>query len=297
MIDATDSILMFKKHLRDVGKSKATSESYVQDVEGFMEFLRFAGLEIKSIDAKAMLSYQHYLAEVCQAHHNSIRRSLIGVKQYFRYLELSGQITSSPLEMVAIPDRHDVTPPTLTKDSFTTLQTLVQKQTSVLKCTRDQTILALIGIEGLKISELVQLKQDDLLMGPGIYTLRINGERSRIITLDQKTSGYIASYLEHLDIEKATHPALLNSTALILGFRGKESLTPIPSITRHGVKFLLYDLGAKAQLPHLNSETLRQFAMHHHVQKGLSAEALMNHFGLRRIGNLRIHLNQEALSP
>ena len=70
----------------------------------------------------------------------------------------------------------------------------------------------------------------------------------------------------------------------MLGFKGSTASVVIPNLTRHGVKFALYELGNQIKLPQLNSEELRHHAMGHKVAIGFSPEQLMNHLGLRTIG-------------
>ena len=61
-------------------------------------------------------------------------------------------------------------------------------------------------------------------------------------------------------------------------------------MTRHGLKFILYEWGEKAGTKHLNTELLRHFAVTHLLREGRSPEEIMQHLGLRRMGNIAKHI-------
>jgi hypothetical protein len=67
-------------------------------------------------------------------------------------------------------------------------------------------------------------------------------------------------------------------------------------MTRHGLKFILYELGDKAGLAKLNTEQLRHFAVSYLIAEGRTAEEIMLHLGLRRLGNVAKHLARTATS-
>jgi hypothetical protein len=65
-------------------------------------------------------------------------------------------------------------------------------------------------------------------------------------------------------------------------------------MTRHGLKFILYELGDKAGLSKLNTEQLRHFAVTYLIGLGRTPEEIMAHLGLRRIGNIAKHLARKG---
>jgi hypothetical protein len=68
-------------------------------------------------------------------------------------------------------------------------------------------------------------------------------------------------------------------------------------MTRHGLKFVMYELGEKIGISKLNSELLRHHAIRHQLASGKSPEDLMGHLGLRRLGNIARHNAKPVLEP
>jgi hypothetical protein len=61
-------------------------------------------------------------------------------------------------------------------------------------------------------------------------------------------------------------------------------------MTRHGLKFIVYELGDKVGAKSLNTEQLRHFAVTHLISQGMAPDEIMAHLGLRRLGNIAKHL-------
>ncbi|MCX6124337.1 MAG: hypothetical protein NTV34_06250, partial [Proteobacteria bacterium] len=87
--------------------------------------------------------------------------------------------------------------------------------------------------------------------------------------------------------------AITQRSKIMIGFKGSEACYLLPDLTRHGVKFALYELGNLAAIPHLNTEDLRHYAMGHKVRLGFTPEMLMNHLGLRTPGKTSRHFSDE----
>ena len=68
-------------------------------------------------------------------------------------------------------------------------------------------------------------------------------------------------------------------------------------MTRHGLKFVMYELGDKIGVSALNSELLRHHAIRHQLALGKTPEELMGHLGLRRLGNIARHNALPVLEP
>src|SRR5690606_646206 len=122
-------------------------------------------------------------------------------------------------------------------------------------------------------------------MGAEVFgSLSVPGSRARAIRLHPETSRWIRDYRKEYDAIE--HPALqaAQEKRLLIAFKGREAASPIPVMTRHGLKFILYELGEKAGLAKLNTEQLRHYAVRHLIAEGRTAEEIMLHLGLRRLG-------------
>jgi len=120
--------------------------------------------------------------------------------------------------------------------------------------------------------------------------LSIVGERSRTIALEAETTEALKSFRKIVQNDPRTKTSFGPNSPLFISFKGADARSLIWGITRHGLKFAIYELGESANIKKLNAEQLRHLAMAHKISLGFTPEMVMNHLGLRRIGNIGKHV-------
>jgi len=276
--------------LLEKGKQPATVDSYCRDARDFLEYLESHNLPLNQVEPDTLLHYQDYLAGQAHDKHNSIRRKVIGTRQFFRYLSDSRQLAATPFDEVPIPERFESLPESLDPDALNAFLEPGQDNDVSLKGLRDRAIICLLALEGLKANELIHLQWQDYLPRTDGATLRVNGLRLRTIELSPATHLSLKLYRAKF---RQIREILVRSEAvnhrMFISFKGRNSAVILPQLTRHGLKFLLYEIGEQIQVNHLNSELLRHHAVQFQLGLGKSAEDIMGHLGLRRPGNIAKH--------
>lgn len=276
----------YQTYLRQLGKSPSTVSSYVSDAWAFLNFLQNASIPIQSVEISTLEEFQNFLKQDRAEKPNSIRRTIIGARQFFRYLVTQNVIIDSPLDMYPIPKRIETE---RSKIDLTILEDLLHTArgaSPAIKSLRDQSLLCLLGYEGIKASELVGLKWSQLVISGNLGSLRISGTRSRIIELTGETTSLLRSYREAIQ----ELDSLYSQKNMFVAFKGRNSKYLLSSLSRHGLKFTLYEIGATAGIDHLNSEDLRHCAIQHQLALGKSTEEVLRHLGLKRPGLISIHV-------
>jgi site-specific recombinase XerD len=284
----------FEMYLKRKGMLAATTECYVRDVQSFKHWVSLSrghfGFE-GNIDIEL---YLKHLQEHQKDSANSIRRKLISLKQFFRYFYNTELGQSSPVDEIPIPPRDESLPDILDHNQLDALLKATDEASSTFKKLRDRSILLLLGYEGLKANEIMKLKWSDLLVsGKDVGSLKIIGNKSRVIKLIPDVTDALINFREHMLAEhtkvyKQNH-AMFNG---IIGRSGSPSEKPI---SRHGIKFMLYDIGSTIEIPKLNTELLRHYAIGFHLDLGKSAENIKDHFGLKQVGNIGKHARLKNL--
>lgn len=285
-----ETIDRFAKNLSMRGKLPATVESYCRDARGFMEYIGQHSLAVQHLTPETLVTYQDFLIEKKETG-NSVRRTVIGVRQFFRFLSEQRVIDSSPFDAVMIPERNDQLPLDLKKADIDRLIELVSRDPDTFKAMRDAAIICLLAYEGIKATELIGLRWRDYL-GSDVgkaASLRINGSRGRNIELSPETVAVMMQYRERY--KAVEHPILRTAQdpKMFIAFKGRDAAMPIPHMTRHGLKFIIYELGKLAGINQLNSELLRHYAVSHQLGLGRSPEQIMLNLGLRTAGNVAKH--------
>src|SRR6185503_7892493 len=98
----------FADSLRARGKQPATVESYCRDAQRFLEYMARYKLTPSQLEPETLIAFQEFLREGCEERENSVRRTVIGIRQFFRYLSESHAIKATPFDAVPIPVRDDV---------------------------------------------------------------------------------------------------------------------------------------------------------------------------------------------
>lgn len=289
--DATEYLHGFAVSLRSRGKLPSTVESYVRDAQRFVSYTMKYKLQLKDAEPETMLAFQEFLRHELGEKENSVRRTVIGVRQFYRYLTSEQQLGGTPFDIVPIPHRDERLPKALKPEQIDLLVRAAAQAAPAIKGARDVAMVLLLVYEGLKANELIELRWVDLLDDGSTMSLSVSGSRARAITLSAPCRESLLRYKDlHAQI---THKAITQAPdkRVLVAFKGRVGLSPLPTMTRHGLKFVLYELGEKTQIPHLNTELLRHYAVTHLIGLGRSPEEIMHHLGLRRLGNIAKHLH------
>ena len=287
------SVGRFAAYLREAGRQPSTVDSYGRDARFFVSYLNSQGLAISQVEPATLVAFEEYLRTEKMERENSVRRSVIGVRLFYRYLVESAVIRSTPFDEVPIPQRTEDLPAALSTLDFPTLLEAAMSEPSPLRKNRNRVISCLLALEGLKASELIELKWKDVLDFSSGMTLQVHGLRKRVIVVCEESRDAICEYRPVLALALGleNEAALATSDSRVMvAFQGRDGGTIHPHMTRHGIKFVIYELGEKLGLPHLNSEVLRHYAVTNLLSLGKSVEDIKIHLGLRRAGNITKHV-------
>lgn len=275
------------------GKQAATIDSYARDMANFLKFTAEMNIASGNIDPRTIEDFKNWqLARGSK--HSSIRRSIIAVRMFFRWLEETGEIASNPLDETAVPAHEHQKARMIEPHKLRAMIEFARAGDSHLKSARDVALILLLAHEGLKASEIVALSWHNFFSSGESARLTIPGDRARTIGLEAETTESLKSYRETLRADGRTSQQLQQSSPIFLSFKGADARTVQFGITRHGLKFAIYELGQAAEIPQLNAEQLRHVAMAHKLALGFTPDMVMNHLGLRRIGNIGKHLQAGA---
>lgn len=311
----TSLLELYGKDLQSHGKEEATIESYLRDARTFLDYISQHKMSFNQVIPDTLVHFQQHLQQHKTEKNNSIRRTVIGIRQFYRFLVDQRLILSSPFDEIAIPSRDDYLRKGLADERFVKLLKGLADESSVLKKSRDLAILYLLGLEGVKATELIALRWGDLMLThksgdedeqPHRHggTLKIEGghkkeltkRRSRVIHLDPQTAAGLRHYQSiffqrrKASAPETTAPISPHKVQMFCAFKGRDGALQLPSMTRHGLKFALYEIGEKAGIEKLNSETLRHHAVCYQLAQGKTTAEVMEHLGLKRPGNIAKHL-------
>lgn len=172
-------VLQFIHNLRVVRSgSPHTLSSYQNDLEQFVTYLKDRlGVEEPTLDHLTKNNIRGFLALLVKEEYTprSVGRKLASLRSFFKYLLREEIITSNPALNIASPRLNKILPNYLSKDEMHKLLQLPDP--SGMEGRRDLLILKMFYSTGLRVSEVAQLKMQNINFGEG--TLRILGKRNK----------------------------------------------------------------------------------------------------------------------
>jgi len=182
----------------------------------------------------------------------STARQLSSFRRFFRYLMREGAVREDPTAQIAMPRIGRSLPKSLTEAEVESL--LMAPTVGDPLGHRDRTMLEVLYATGLRVSELVSLRVDQVNTTQGVLRVLGKGNRERLIPLGEEAVRWLIAFLG-------------NPRAEILLDRSTDYLFPTrrgDRMTRQAFWHIIKRYARKASVNHdLSPHTLRHaFATH-----------------------------------
>ncbi len=275
----------FLNHLRvERGLSGNTIQAYGQDLERFLGFLEKQNLTPLDVTQEHLSAYMNTLESILSK--RSAARNLSALRQFFRFLVSTGSLAASPAKLLNAPKIPLRLPGVLSPSEVELL--LAQPDPTNRLGNRDRAMLELLYATGLRVSELVRLKIQNINLEAGFVRTMGKGSKERIVPMGGKAVDAMREYL--LD----GRPALLKkrtSSYVFLNLRSEP-------LTRQGFWKIIRQYGKQAGIqkdisPHL----LRHSFASHLLEFGADLRAVQVMLGHADISTTQIytHVTRERL--
>lgn len=169
-------------------------ESYMRDLRSFAHFiLRMWDVPPQKVEPQMIERYMAWLFDRGREK-TSQARALSGVKSFFNFLMISDKIENSPAEFILTPKFGRQLPDILSTDEIDRIIATVD--TSSVKGLRDCAMLELLYSCGLRVSELISLKVQDLFFGEGYIRVIGKGDKQRLVPISATARERVHRYLD-----------------------------------------------------------------------------------------------------
>jgi integrase/recombinase XerD len=174
--------------------SSNTEASYGRDIEKLSLFLKkernvFGWENVTEVDLNAYIQTmkdENYAS-------SSISRTIASMRSFFDYLRNRNRISDNPAEQLKPPKVVRKFPKILTDDQIHTLMNQPDKSTA--KGLRDSAMLEILCATGMRVSELVSLKVQDIHMDED-YIICADRNKERVIPLNHESKSALETYFE-----------------------------------------------------------------------------------------------------
>ena len=174
------------------GLSQNTLGAYRADLMTLCRELAKAG---KTVDAATKSDLLDFIAQRVEsgAKPRSTARQLSSVRRFFRYIVREGLRSNDPTVDIEMPRIGRTLPKTLSEDEVDAL--LNAPNTDEPLGHRDRAMLELLYATGLRVTELINLRQSQINFNQGVLRIIGKGDRERLIPLGDESQRWLKDFM------------------------------------------------------------------------------------------------------
>ncbi len=174
------------------GLSKNTIESYERDIKKYISYLKDQNIDFINTARMDIISYLSYLNKdgLSPA---SAARNIVSLRSFYKFLLSEKEISSDPTENIELPKRWNRLPKTLAYDEIERL--ITHNKGNDPSGIRDDAMIELLYASGLRVSELVSLRINNVNLEAGYLITIGKGKKERIVPIGEVALEKIQKYL------------------------------------------------------------------------------------------------------
>jgi integrase/recombinase XerD len=268
------------------GLSRNTIVSYREDINTYIDFLKGRHIDTLSSTTKNNITDFMLSQKDKGLATNSVARRLAAIKAFYKFLVRERILKTDPSSLIESPKLWKKIPQTLSANEVDAL--LSQPNIRDRQGIRDKAILESLYATGMRVSEAVNLKLDNINLDVGFLRCFGKGNKERIIPLGAKAINSLKRYL------KTSRPQLLKkkqSDFLFLNRSGKK-------ISRQSLWKIIkrYARVARIKKP-IKPHILRHSFATHLLERGADLRSVQEMLGHANISTTQIytHVSKERL--
>jgi integrase/recombinase XerD len=276
--DPSAAIDAYIDHLRVERRLSAnTIESYSRDLAALARFAEARSAPVEGLSRQDLEAFVRALVSTSLSP-RSAARAVASVRGFYRFLVLDRRLETSPADDLQAPRAWPALPRFLTIEEVDRL--IAAPDASTPRGLRDRAMIELLYATGLRVSELVGLRQADLNLDAGFLTCTGKGDKQRLVPMGDQAVEWVRRYL------RDGRGALLKGRStprLFVNPRGG-------GLSRVGFWKILKGHGVRAGLAHgLSPHVLRHSFATHLLDRGADLRAIQMMLGHADLSTTQIY--------
>lgn len=261
--------------------SENTIISYEEDIIEYLNYLERECLslyDVKYSDIRFLLEYYNSL----KLKNVSIRRKISSLKGFYKYLCREGKTLDNPFSYVTLPKKEKKLPQYLNYNEMIEIFDVID--TSDILGLRNRLIMELMYATGIRVSELVNIKINDIDINNRSVVVTGKGDKTRIVFFNEVTKKILKKYLsKSSEIRKEDY--------LIINQHGK-------GITTRGIRQIMDKIIHETSIvKHVHPHIIRHTFATHLLNNGcdlLTVQELLGHSSISTTG-IYTHVTTEHI--
>ena len=266
------------------GYAENTISSYREDLKKFSEYLDDKGMNLFSINRDDVMDYLIYL-RIEDRSSATISRHLASLKGFFRYLSYMNKMKKDIVSNIKFPRLPARLPKVLSKNEMEKFLNFIPKNYIDI---RDKAILELFYGSGLRVSELINLRVNDININEMFVFAFGKGKKERMVPFGSMAKNAITDYL------KNSRPKFFNVSKYRYLYLSKKG----GPLTRQAVFYIVKKRAKRAGIGEwVTPHTLRHSFATHLLEGGADLRVLQEMLGHSDITTTQIytHINRSRV--
>ncbi|MBU4269885.1 tyrosine recombinase [Candidatus Dependentiae bacterium] len=271
--------------------SKNTFLAYKKDVEQLLQFLKEKKVNLANSNKTHLKNFLKKLKE-SGVSAKTLSRKISCLKAFFNFLSERFKISNKAGALI-FPKLEQTLPIYLTESEIEELLKTAAKDNSD-KGVRNRVMLSLLYASGMRVSELVELKIDQIHFDTGFISLVGKGNKERVIPLPEGVLKFLNFYLEKIyenlkpKVEKNKH--VFGKNYLFFSYYNND----IKPISRQSFWIILKNILSKTKInKKVSPHTLRHSLATHLLKSGANIRSLQLLLGHENISTVQIYTHLE----
>lgn len=274
----------FKNHLTfERQLSSNTVASYGADVAAYLEYCEANQVDPERAEPAFLDQYNYQLRVVERLATSSVFRKMEAVKSFYKFLLIEQRITEDPTRFLKSPRLPQTIPHQLSREEMDRLLSYPAKTFEEL---RTVTIIDLLYAAGLRVSELIRLRLENVNIQEKWVLAYGKGGKQRFVPIHQEACRRLEQYLRAREVKFASKAQV--DSELFLNKNGRK-------ISRVCVWKDLAALGRKANISQpLHPHLLRHTFASHLLQGGADLRSLQEMLGHANLTTTQIYTHLDV---
>lgn len=280
-------IRQFANYLRlERSLSDNSIQAYARDVVKLKQFVDISNLEVspQRVTTEIIRDFLRYLGDLGLSAHSQ-SRMLSGIKSFYSFLEYEEILLENPAALFDSPRLGKKLPEVL---NIIEIEKIFESiDLSRPEGGRNRAMLETLYSSGLRVSELINLKLNQIYFDIGFLRIIGKGNKERLVPIGKSAIKYIKMYIEEIRCHLKIHPGFENF--VFLNRRGK-------CLTRVMIFIIIKELVKVARIEKtVSPHTFRHSFATHLVEGGADLRAVQEMLGHESITTTEIytHLDRE----
>lgn len=269
------------------GVTQHTFHSYQFDLAKYSSFLEEQSVRsVNNITEDHVSGFLKKLSEK-RLSARSIARTLSAVRGFHRYLVGEGVHKDDPTENIETPKRSKTLPGVLSVAEIEAI--LKQPDVREQLGKRDRAILEVLYATGVRVSELTNLKQSDLMFDSDLILVFGKGSKERLVPIGSSAVGWVKTYQREVRIHLVRSGK--SHDVLFLNYRGGK-------LSRAAIRDMVANYARQAGIKKdVHPHTFRHSFATHLLEGGADLRAVQEMLGHVDISTTQIytHIDREYL--